>query len=99
MNQVPDSRIPALLKQLGKFPFAALAAVWRQISTRVSQLLIMLMLVVVLINLFPHLVPQWLSDIEARGEGGIVIVDSPEVYSRERLINDRFRQVNWLETN
>lgn len=33
-----------------------------------------------------------------KGDGGIVIVDSPEVYSRERLINDRFRQVSWLET-
>lgn len=28
---------------------------------------------------------------------GKIIVDSPEVYSRERLVNDRFNQNEWLE--
>jgi len=44
-------------------------------------------------NLVADYLPGWTQ----QGEGGIVIVDSPEVYSRERLINDRFRQVAWLE--
>src|SRR5205807_4069443 len=28
---------------------------------------------------------------------GEIIVGSPEVYSRERLVNDRFQQTTWLE--
>ncbi len=34
---------------------------------------------------------------ERRREGGLIIVESPEVYSRERLVNDRFTQTAWLE--
>ena len=40
---------------------------------------------------------DYFSGWTKQGHGGIVIIDSPEVYSRERLINDRFRQVAWLE--
>ncbi len=31
-----------------------------------------------------------------RHDGGFILVDSPEVYSRERLLNDRLRQHGWL---
>jgi hypothetical protein len=27
---------------------------------------------------------------------GVIVVDSPEIFSRERLVNDRFKQVAWL---
>lgn len=29
---------------------------------------------------------------------GLIVVDSPEIYTRERLINDRFTQSAWLES-
>jgi hypothetical protein len=45
---------------------------------------------------------KWRSAYLARGYSygtttGEIIVASPEVYSRERLVNDRFQQTSWLE--
>ena len=62
-----------------------------------SRLALVLLTLLILGSWLPELAPAFISDRFYKGEGGIVIVDSPEVYSRERLINDRFRQVSWLE--
>jgi hypothetical protein len=35
--------------------------------------------------------------IFVRGGEGFVIVDTPQLYTRERLVNDRFREAAWLE--
>jgi hypothetical protein len=35
-------------------------------------------------------------DWMARGRKGQILVDTPEVYTRERLVNDRFREDEWL---
>jgi len=59
----------------------------------IGKIALALLVLVSVGNLIVDLLPGWLK----QGNGGIVIVDSPEVYSRERLINDRFRQVSWLE--
>lgn len=32
------------------------------------------------------------------GTGGVVVVESPQIYTRERLVNDRFREQAWLDT-
>jgi len=62
-----------------------------------GKLGILLTCLFVLGSWIPEITPGFVSDYFNKGEGGIVIIDSPEVYSRERLINDRFRQVSWLE--
>ncbi|MEV8468435.1 hypothetical protein AB0T83_16795 [Fluviibacterium sp. DFM31] len=33
---------------------------------------------------------------DARGKSGLIFVESPEVYTRQRLVNDRYRQDAWL---
>jgi hypothetical protein len=62
-----------------------------------GRLIALLMILIVFISWIPELTPGFVNDFFNKGQGGIVIVDSPEVYSRERLINDRFRQASWLE--
>ena len=62
-----------------------------------GSLMLVFMLIFVFISWLPELTPGFIYDFFNKGQGGIVIVDSPEVYSRERLINDRFRQASWLE--
>ena len=37
------------------------------------------------------------APISERRQDGMILVDSPEVYSRERLLNDRLRQHRWLD--
>jgi len=44
-----------------------------------------------------------LSSNPARNKGpgksfGTILVDSPEIYTRERLVNDRFREDAWLKS-
>ena len=58
---------------------------------------VLLTLLIILGSWLPEIASGLVGDYFNKGQGGIVIVDSPEVYSRERLINDRFRQVAWLE--
>ena len=64
---------------------------------RLGKLLVLLLVLIILVGWLPEITPGFIADYFKQGKGGIVIVDSPEVYSRERLINDRFRQVAWLE--
>lgn len=33
----------------------------------------------------------------ARPPGGLLFIEPPQVYTRERLVNDRFAQANWLD--
>ena len=37
------------------------------------------------------------SRTSTAGFSGVIIVESPEVYTRERLVNDRLRETAWLE--
>jgi hypothetical protein len=62
-----------------------------------GRLIALLMVLIIFSSWIPELTPGFVNDFFNKGQGGIVIVDSPEVYSRERLINDRFRQASWLE--
>ncbi len=62
-----------------------------------GRLVLLVMVLIVVGSWIPELTPGFISNYFNKGQGGIVIVDSPEVYSRERLINDRFRQASWLE--
>lgn len=39
---------------------------------------------------------DWIQDFLSSGRGGRIFVDTPEVYTRERLVNDRFREDEWL---
>lgn len=54
---------------------------------------VVLVLVVALWKLWP-----WLTDNTVGTTTGIIIVSSPEVYSRERLVNDRFQEATWLDS-
>jgi hypothetical protein len=38
-----------------------------------------------------------LIDSLRSGTTGVIIVESPQIYTRERLVNDRFREQAWLE--
>jgi hypothetical protein len=41
---------------------------------------------------FSGLIDIWLPET-----GGVVHIESPQIYTRERLVNDRFREQAWLE--
>lgn len=71
--------------------------VLKTVITGIPLRIIGLMLVFIMLILLAWSITPGLIASFNKGDGGIVIVDSPEVYSRERLINDRFRQVSWLE--
>ena len=45
---------------------------------------------------FNDLSPQGPGKLDAGTSYGKIFVDSPEIYTRERLVNDRFRQDAWL---
>ena len=82
-----------LIDSLGKF-----AGKGRFVTfCKIGISLILLMSVFILASWLPEIAPGSLRDWFNKGNGGIVIIDSPEIYSRERLVNDRFRQVSWLE--
>ena len=38
-----------------------------------------------------------LRDLVLHAEDGRIVLNSPTVYTRQRLVNDRLRQVAWLE--
>jgi hypothetical protein len=85
--------LKSIVEKLGKLgSLEAMANFWK-----LGKFVVLLMLLIILGRWLPEITPGFISDHFNKGEGGIVIVDSPEVYSRERLINDRFRQVSWLE--
>jgi hypothetical protein len=74
--------------------FAFLGKMYRTMSGSMVLILIDLVILVVLVTLG---VAYWDNPFR-KDVGGLIIVDSPEVYTRERLVNDRFWQSSWLET-
>ena len=55
---------------------------------------LLLCLAILLFIIVWHTFQHFLKTTES---GGLILVDSPEVYTRERLVNDRFTQSAWLE--
>jgi len=76
----------------------AVAAVWLWPGKRLVGFLLLTLLVVVLV--FPletrsHLLRIWRA-IETPVPDGLILVDSPQIFTRERLVNDRFTEERWL---
>lgn len=61
-----------------------------------SSLLAITILFLFLFNVRGGLAPSHKSEIQSREISGRIVIDSPEVYTRERLVNDRFYEDAWL---
>ncbi len=46
---------------------------------------------------FSYSLLSWFQSSRTQDKFGKILVESPEVYTRERLVNDRLRQTVWLE--
>jgi hypothetical protein len=47
-------------------------------------------------SLFDNLWSDWSERLGYARRGGLLFIEPPQVYTRERLVNDRFAQANWL---
>lgn len=63
----------------------------------VPGLLIALVSLIAIERLAPHSVTLSALWREARPTSGLILVDEPQVYTRERLVNDRLREATWLQ--
>lgn len=83
-----------------------IGAVWTSLTGYVasawawatSLLLSRLILLGALVVFLLEVVPRWAPPVYPFTTYGEIYVDSPEVYTRERLVNDRYDQDFWLRT-
>lgn len=64
-----------------------------RLGVKRAQPWVFLVILIVLVIAFREPLFDWMK----ADTGGLILVDSPEVYSRERLVNDRFKQFAWLD--
>ena len=94
----PSERV-WLSRILGSRFLAALSGMIRDLHRRVTVAYVVVFAIVVYVLLqagFPDIVAEWIRNTRDQDAFGKIVVESPEVYTRERLVNDRLRQTVWL---
>ena len=89
----------SLLHVLGNRIVAVLGGVVRSAHVGIGTVYVIGFTIVVVVLLAGGLldpVVEWIRSARDQDAFGKIIVESPEVYTRERLVNDRLRQTVWL---
>lgn len=78
---------------------AALSGMIRDLHRRATVAYVVVLVIAVYALLqagLLDLVAEWIRSARDQDAFGKIVVESPEVYTRERLVNDRLRQTVWL---
>ncbi|MDA1097739.1 MAG: hypothetical protein O2967_02050 [Proteobacteria bacterium] len=66
------------------------------LSWKTASLVLFILIIGVALERIFIVFPNISVQLTNERDGGFILVDSPEIYSRERLLNDRLRQHDWL---
>ena len=108
-DQVPPQRPPGRLRRAGTGTASLVSGAWQGLRDGLRALPAKPLLTVLCLGLVGFVAYQW--DLYGKAESrlrdwepffspaaeGLIIVDTPQLFTRERLVNERLRESDWIE--